>query len=136
MKINLDSAKIVVVKLHLSILLHKLQLAHVSEPPPPSQVLMDSVLSNKRQCVHIWITQSSFQNISCDAPQGAIRGCFVLLFLIYTNDIGSGLLYKSFDLYDYDSIVHSIDSDSKKKSNEFRWRYHTVADWCGANIIL
>ena len=81
------------------ILLDKLKMIGVS---PDVIRWFQSYLSGRKQCIDIYGTHSSLENVTCGVPQGSILG--PLLFLIYVNDM-AGVLDNKLLLYADDSAI-------------------------------
>jgi hypothetical protein len=114
-----------------NLLLEKLRAYGLSEN---ATALMSSYLSQRRQCVKIGASTSSWLDIVKGVPQGSILG--PLLFNIFTND----LLYviQNCQVYNYadDNTICAADRDLTKLKATLQAKSEEAIDWFHQNAMV
>jgi len=89
-------------------------------------------LSNRQQYVVLQNVSSFPLAVTCGIPQGSVLG--PLLFLIYVNDIGNGLPFKTIKLYADDTNLFMFNKDVTLSitANEYLFR---LSQWFIANRL-
>ena len=93
--------------------------------------LISSYLTNRRQCIKISNTSSTFLDIIKGVPQGSIMG--PLLFNIFINDIF--FFVKNCDLYNYadDNTLSCVDSSFASVEATLEAEGNELVDWLTRN---
>ena len=93
--------------------------------------LISSYLTNRRQCIKIGNTSSTFLDIIKGVPQGSIMG--PLLFKIFINDIF--FFVKNCDLYNYadDNTLSCVDSSFASVKVTLEAEGNELVDWFTRN---
>ena len=85
-------------------------------------------LSNRRQCVVLNGSKSSWQDVKSSVPQGSILG--PLLFLIYVNDLPRSISSQVFLFADDTKLIRSISTSADHV--QLQTDLDNLAKWCDA----
>ena len=88
--------------------------------------LLTSYLTDRKHCVFLNDTVSSFQVIQAGVPQGSVLG--PLMFLLYVNDIAENLINTS-RLFADDTSVSSSSSNSMEIKHSLEHDLNTILEW-------
>ena len=97
--------------------------------------LFRSYLSGRSQCVKIGPCVSSVADLPVGVPQGSVLIIFVLLFLLYINDLPSAIEDASVTLFAEDASVCLSDSSLDNLINKTNLTLACLSDWTIANKI-
>jgi len=96
--------------------------------------LLENYLSNRKQYVHIYNSDSSLTNISCGVPQGSILG--PLFFIIFVNDIVYCSNILKFILYADDTNVFLTASNISNAITVANTELEKLSNWFKANCLM
>lgn len=96
--------------------------------------LLESYLSNRKQCVQLCGCTSSSLELKAGVPQGSVLG--PLLFLIYINDISDDLKSKTYLFADDTSLFQTIkDGDTRSAANVINRDLDLINKWASKWLI-
>ena len=83
-------------------------------------------LSNRKQCVVLNGSHSSYSTVKSGVPQGSVLG--PLLFLIYINDLERNIKF-NIKFFADDTMLFSVVNDPAISANDLNHDLHTIQQW-------
>ena len=94
--------------------------------------LLQSYLTNRKQCVISSGVSSSELNIRYGVPQGSVLG--PLLFLLYINDLPDSIEHSKVTLYADDTVIFANSSNATAQE-KLQKDLSDADDWCNRNKL-
>lgn len=93
----------------------------------------ESYLSDRKQCVSVNGSMSSYLNVTCGVPQGSVLG--PLLFLIYINDLPLSTSKLAFYLFADDTNIYCESKSLDQLQNIVNKELKKVKSWLEVNKL-
>ena len=89
-------------------------------------IFFQNYLSNRKQCVVLNWSHSSYSTVKSDVPQGSVLG--PLLFLTYINDLERNIK-SNIKFFADDTMLISIVNDLAISANDLNHDLHIIQQW-------